>query len=257
MCVHSQPGASLRLHQADSPLYTELQAAVQSADLTSQLVTKDLKLIKLVLQGTISLEDGEELGKVIGDDKEKLGKAKGVLEEAVRAVERANLRAEMNILYRSSCETLDQITDIAQDLAAVAEELEGKVPQRAQFLEETTEPTTDLAASTPSVDQLLEIASCLETLIRAHKGANEILATIQSDSSIVGKQESAQSPRRKTLRGVEERKAELLQRQKEVVVEAQTKVANALAALQESAQLLAHKSQLIDSLQAQILSASQ
>lgn len=255
LSVYSQPSSSLRLHQSDSPLYTELQTAVQSADLASQLVTKDLKLIKLVLQGAVSQQDGEELGKVIEDDREKLGKAKETLEEAVRAVENANLRAEMNILYRSSGETLDQITDIEQELIAVAEEIEAKVPQTAPFPEKSRKPTADLASTTPSVDQLLEITACLETLIRAHKGANELLATIQPDGILTP--ESSQLTHRKSLRGTEGKKAEMLQRQKELVTETQDKVAKAMTALQESARLLSHKSQLIDSLQTQILSSSQ
>lgn len=256
LSVHGQSNSSLRLHQPDSPLYSDLQAQLQSADSSSQLVAKDLKLVKLVLQVPVSQEDGEEIGRVIGEDRVKLGKARGGLEDAIKAVERANVRAEMSLLYRSACETLDKIAELAEDLATIAEDLMAKTPEVDQSAEETTEPAADLTTAMPSIDQLLEIAGCLETLIRAHKGANEILAAIQGEASSNGTQESALFLRKKTLRGAMETRADSLQRHKELVAEAQDKVAKALAALQESAQLLAHKSQLIDSLESQILSAS-
>lgn len=249
LSVLAQP---THLRQSDSNLYSQLQTQVQSADALIKSVRKDIGLITLAMEQEIQLEDAKELQNILQEDQENATNSQNQLEETVNSVEKGNLRSEMKVLYRSAEELFDDFSEIQGNLSDLQSKISEKFPKSSNFME-----ITEDLAQTPSVDQLLEIAGCLETLIRAHRDVNNLISTYQGQTQSIKTQESVLMLRKNVLRGTVESQAEALQKQRELIADAQAKVANALTALQSSAKVLAQKGEILNSLQAEILAYSQ
>lgn len=265
LCVTAEPTRATFLRKpSDSSVPLRLQQSITLSEDTAKAVLQDLSLLKLLETQQVSDQDKEQIRKVAAEDRAKLTAASEALIEVIHEVEQGNMRSEVSLLYRAANENAKKLAQVSEELALIEKALqpEAKEVKAAETKEHDSKesesaqvviPLKAIVLSAPSVDQMLQIAVCLETLLRAHKSSNDILDAIDNEQHSIEEQQAVLNQRKQTLRSVVSTRADALQRHRDLVTEAKEKVAKALEALQESQQLLEEKARVIEDLEKRVL----